>query len=109
MVESQWEIAHSNSGGVFVATVARTKENLRKCQCIRCPSYNFACKLMAMPGNVILLIGNTQDKPHAEAMFCAYEKSHCITEEKGCLCSTCLVFKENDLGKGYFCISTGGK
>lgn len=90
--------------------VKRTRENLAKCLCKECPSYTFTCKLMAMPGNVILLIDPMDDESlHAETMFCAYNKSQCINEEKGCKCPDCEVNKENDLGKTYFCISEGGK
>lgn len=92
-----------------MSKVDKTKENLKKCLCMKCPSYNFACKVKSMPGNVILMMSDMSDKIHAEAMFCAYEKSDCIEEEKGCLCGTCEVFKEYDLGKGYFCTTLGGK
>lgn len=44
---------------------------------------------------------------HAEVMFCAFGKSNCITEEKGCNCPTCVVHKENMLDKTYYCL--GGK
>jgi hypothetical protein len=53
--------------------------------------------------NVVWKLGD------AEAMFCAYGKSQCISEEKGCLCSECEVFKEFQPGPGYFCMKTGGK
>ncbi len=92
-----------------MSKVERTKENLKKCLCMKCPSYSFTCKMMSMPGNVILMMGNMEDKPHAEAMFCAYEKSNCIKEEKGCLCATCELFKEYNLEKTYFCTATDGK
>jgi hypothetical protein len=90
--------------------VERTRENLLKCKCKSCPSYTFACKLMAMPGNIILLVDKMDDdKLHAETMFCAYEKSHCINEEKGCKCGSCEVFEKYELKNTYFCTNTGGK
>lgn len=92
-----------------MSTVPKTMDNLKKCVCMKCPSYNFTCKVKAMPSNVILRIGNMQEMPHAETMFCAFNKSHCIDEEKGCICGTCGVNKEYTLGKGYFCSVTGGK
>lgn len=92
-----------------MSKVAKTKENLHKCKCMKCPSYSFACKVKTMPGNVILMMGNMEDKLHAEAMFCAYEKSHCIDEEKGCLCETCELYTEYELEKEYFCTTTNGK
>ena len=92
-----------------MSKVEKTKDNLKKCICMKCPSYNFACKMKSMPGNMILMMGNMEDKIHAEAMFCAYEKSSCIDEEKGCICGQCELFKEHDLGKLYFCTVTDGK
>ncbi len=92
-----------------MSKVGKTRENLKKCVCMKCPSYNFACKVKSMPSNVILIVGGTEDKIHAEAMFCAYEKSNCIDEEKGCICDTCELFEEYQLEKGYFCTKTGGK
>ena len=89
--------------------VAKTKENLKKCICMKCPSYTLACKVKAMPGNTILRVGDTEKKIHAELMFCAFEKSHCIDEEKGCDCDKCEVSKEYQLGKDYFCTINGGK
>jgi len=92
-----------------MSKVPKTKANLMKCKCMQCPSYNFACKIKSMPGNVILVIGDMEDKLHAETMFCAYEKSHCIDEEKGCICGSCELYKEYDLEKVYFCTKTDGK
>lgn len=93
-----------------MSKVAKTKENLKKCLCKNCPSYTFTCKLMGAPGNIILLFDTMDDdKLHAETMFCAYEKSQCINEAKGCVCPKCEVAKEYELGKTYFCLETGGK
>jgi len=89
--------------------VQKTKENLKKCLCIKCPSYVFACKVKSMPSNVILQTGNMEDKIHAEAMFCAYEPSHCIDEIRGCRCVDCQVLLENDLDNGFYCKFQGGK
>ncbi|HWQ88363.1 MAG TPA: DUF2769 domain-containing protein [Desulfitobacteriaceae bacterium] len=91
-----------------MAEVPKTKENLKKCICLTCPSYTITCEMMAMPGNMILKIGN-MEKIHAEIMFCAYEKSHCIDKEKSCMCSNCEVHKEYQLPKIYYCMATGGK
>ncbi len=90
--------------------VERTRENLTKCLCKGCPTYSFACKLMAMPGDIILLFDTLDDERlHAETMFCAYHKSQCITNEKGCKCASCEVYAENGLDKTYFCTNEGGK
>jgi len=92
-----------------MSKVAKTKENLKKCDCMKCPSYTFSCKVKSMPGNIILIVGDMEEKLHAEAMFCAYEKSRCIDEEKGCICPTCELFTENNLDKTYFCLNPDGK
>ncbi|PKM85039.1 MAG: hypothetical protein CVU86_04060 [Firmicutes bacterium HGW-Firmicutes-11] len=92
-----------------MSKVDRTKENLEKCICMTCPSYAFACKKRSLTSNVILTMVGTDYRIHAEAMFCAYEESHCIDEEKGCICADCEVHKEYQLEKGYFCVAAGGK
>ena len=92
-----------------MGTVAKTNENLKKCICMKCPSYTFTCKMLNMPGNMIAMMSDVSKKVEIEAMYCAFEKSKCIKEEKGCICATCELFKENNLGKGYFCVATGGK
>lgn len=92
-----------------MSVVPKTKENLKKCMCKKCPSYNFICKIKSMPSNLILKVGKIEEKAHAEAMFCAYEPSHCIDEIKGCLCEDCEMFREYNLEKGFFCIVAGGK
>jgi hypothetical protein len=89
--------------------VEKSKSNLIACKCFSCPSYAFACKVESMPSNVLLLIGNMDKKVHAEKLFCAYEKSDCITEEKGCLCPTCEVQINNKLEHVYYCLENEGK
>lgn len=89
--------------------IPKNKESLKKCRCMKCPSYNFACKLKSIPGNVILKIGKMDSKIHAEAMFCVYEPSDCINDERGCLCPECDLYKEYDLKGKYFCVVDGGE
>jgi len=38
--------------------VDRTKENLKKCLCMKCPSYTFACKMKSMPANLMDMMGD---------------------------------------------------
>ncbi len=92
-----------------MSEVEKTRENLLKCRCKSCPSYTFACKLSAMPGNIILLMDAKDDRLHAETMFCAYGKSQCISDEKGCICPDCEVLEEYGLEKTYYCLENGGK
>ena len=90
-----------------MSTVTRTKENLKKCQCMKCPTYTFMCKMKSMPSNIMAMMGDIGKKDHMEAMYCAFDKSKCIDEEKGCICMTCELFKEYNLDKAYYCL--GGK
>lgn len=89
--------------------VAKTVENMKKCICMKCPSYSFACKIKSMPTNMMALVDGMANVDHVEGMFCAYEKSRCIDEEKGCICGDCKIFQENGLTTTYFCLATGGK
>jgi hypothetical protein len=93
----------------FMPKVEKTKKNLFKCLCKKCPTYSFGCKMAAIPGNIILLIDPSDETLHAESMFCAYGKSHCISEEKGCTCPKCEVYKEYELQNTYYCLRDGGK
>ncbi len=90
--------------------VEKTKDNLKKCLCIKYPSYSFACKVKAMPKGIVeMLKKDISDVKHMEGMFCAFGQSECITEEKGCLCITCEVHKNNNLANSYFCTVLDGK
>jgi len=91
-----------------MSEVARTKENLEHCRCMDCPSYTLGCKIKNMPGNVYKLMGELDEVDHFEAMFCAFERSRCIEEDRGCLCSECLVHAQYDLNRDDYCLSTGG-
>lgn len=87
-----------------MATVPKTKENLHKCICMKCPSYTFACKIKAMPENMVDMLKKDFSKvDHMEAMFCAFGESKCIDEKKGCICLDCQLMKEYMPGPGYFC------
>lgn len=88
--------------------VARTKENLQRCKCMDCPSYTLGCKIKNMPGNLYKLMGEIEDVEHFEGMFCAFEKSNCIEESKGCLCNECEIFHKYRLNRQDFCIENGG-
>ncbi|EKE02057.1 MAG: hypothetical protein ACD_20C00431G0010 [uncultured bacterium] len=95
-----------------MSKVDKTLDNLKRCLCPKCPSYTFGCKVEAIPGTIVDLAGAKGDiskLEHLEGMFCAYEKSNCINEQKGCLCGDCEVHKDYNLDKGYYCIQTGGK
>ena len=41
-------------------------------------------------------------------MFCAFSKSECIKEDKGCICPECEIHKMYDLNREDYCIVSGG-
>lgn len=71
-----------------MAKVSDTEENMKKCICGQCPSYNQCMN----------------DKN--EGLYCARGESVCQFEENGCLCGSCPVASEFRLDQTYFC-STG--
>ncbi len=89
--------------------VAKTKENLKKCQCMHCPSYTLGCKIRNIPENLFKLMDDLDTVEHYESMFCAFEKSHCIEEDRGCLCETCPIYAEYNLNREEYCLKTGGE
>ena len=89
--------------------VARTRENLRKCKCMYCPSYTTECRLKNLPGNLVHLMEDLKEADHFEGMFCAFEKSNCIHKDKGCLCETCPIHDEYQLNNNDYCLHTGGE
>lgn len=92
-----------------MSNVDKTTENLKKCKCIKCPSYTFMCKVKGVPANVSALVKGVKKADHMEGMFCAFNKSKCIETEQGCICTTCAIYKENNLTKGYYCTAESGK
>lgn len=87
--------------------VDKTKENLIKCKCKFCPSYGIKCKLKEMPHDILEVVEHFSDVSkagHIDCLFCAFGKSECITEEKGCKCGECEVFKEYELDSTYYCL-----
>jgi len=93
-----------------MAQVERNSENLKKCSCMKCPTYKLGCKMKAMPKNLMTMVkGNISEIDHFEGMFCAFGTSNCITEITECICETCDVFKDNKLTHYGFCAVEGGK
>ena len=86
-----------------MAQVEKTKENLKKCLCMKCPSYSMGCKIKNMPVNMMGMMGDLSKKKRFEGLFCAFGKSKCIKEKKGCLCLNCPVALENNLTEEYYC------
>ena len=68
-----------------VAKVPDTQENMVKCICGGCPSYDQCMK----------------DK--MEGLFCAKGKSTCEVNRQGCVCMACPLTPEFGLDKMYYC------
>ena len=90
-------------------TVERSKENLKQCKCMHCPSYTMGCMLKSMPLDIVHMIEGIEKQTHFEGMFCAFEKSHCIKEDKGCACATCPLTAKYKLTRTSYCLADGGK
>jgi hypothetical protein len=70
--------------------VSDTPENVKKCICASCPSYNECMKT-----------GN-------EALFCSKGKSACDVKREGCICNQCPVHSAYHLLGAYYCsVGTG--
>jgi hypothetical protein len=70
--------------------VPDTEENLKKCICMNCPSYN-ECMKRGMQG-----------------LFCARGKTDCDLERRGCICNQCPISSDYHLFGGYYCaVGTG--
>ena len=72
-----------------MSKVEKNEDNLNKCSCPSCPSYNECTK------------------GKAERLYCAGEvgKSSCEIKMNGCICGGCPVHMENDLKDFYYCIN----
>ena len=68
-----------------MARVPDTQENLQKCICGGCPSYN-----QCMQDNM-------------EGLYCAREKSGCEFDKSGCICGACPLAPEFNLDKLFYC------
>ena len=67
--------------------VPDTEENLMKCICMQCPTYNMCMK----------------DK--MEGLFCSRGKSTCELKELGCICNKCPLWSEYVLNVLYHCVN----
>lgn len=72
-----------------MSKVSNTKENLTKCICEGCPTYQ----------------ATSCPKDNKEKLYCATGKSKCSLVGKGCLCGACPIWSEYKLNDGYFCLT----
>ncbi|MBR1373257.1 DUF2769 domain-containing protein [bacterium] len=87
--------------------VHKTLENARNCKCLQCPSYTTTCKIRNKMSDHTDVLHRLNDA-HWELLFCAFEKSNCIHENRGCLCSSCAVHKKYALNNEDYCLHSGG-
>ena len=84
--------------------VDKSKENLKECKCMSCPSYSMGCKMKNMPSNMLHMVEGSERSEHFEGLFCAFGKSNCIDKDKGCNCPDCEVTKKYSLESGAYCL-----
>lgn len=73
--------------------VVKNKENLSKCNCPNCPSYNQCAR------------------EKFESLYCSsdVDRSDCNFKMAGCVCGVCSVHRENDLDSGYYCMKSSAE
>ena len=67
--------------------VENTEANREKCACPGCPSFN-ACM-----------------RQGGEALYCAIGATTCALDRTGCICGSCVVFRQNELSAFYYCVN----
>ena len=67
--------------------VPDTQENMMKCICMKCPSYNMCMK------------------EKVEGLYCSKGKSACGFKEIGCTCAHCPLWPEYKLKILYHCVT----
>ncbi len=71
--------------------VQDTEENAERCQCPTCPTHNQCMK---------------SNKEH---FFCSRGNTKCDPKMRGCMCGTCPVWAEYELGGYYYCVEGAAK
>ncbi|MFA6594528.1 MAG: DUF2769 domain-containing protein [Candidatus Buchananbacteria bacterium] len=72
-------------------TIQNTEENVGRCICGQCSSYNDYLK------------------NKRELLFCAAGKASCELKKSGCLCGSCPIATEYNFNGGYCCIDGAAK
>lgn len=76
---------------------------------MKCPSYTMGCKMRNMPSILADMMKGLDKQENFEGLYCAFKKSKCISNKKGCVCKDCSVFKENPIENLYYCTTTDGE
>jgi len=66
--------------------VENTAENAERCTCPACPTYDQCIR------------------DAAELLFCARGESGCSPKAIGCICESCVVWRNSGLKGTYFCL-----
>ena len=81
----------------------QSKDTLRRCICLECPTFTMGCKIKATPGNAEKAESEGKKADHLEGAFCAYGSSTCIIEKLECLCPQCEIYHECELEEKHYC------
>lgn len=87
-----------------MSKVKKSVKNLAKCKCVTCPSFTLGCELKAAVPDMAKVATGMENKEHFEALYCAYEPSSCINEERGCKCPDCEVEHDYKMHHEYYCL-----
>lgn len=70
-----------------MSLVPKNDDNIKKCVCDKCPSYNSCAK------------------EKKEKLFCSGDvsKSYCSFQENGCSCNSCPIHYNYSLTANYYC------
>lgn len=68
--------------------VEKTKENLKKCICMDCPSYTMGCKIRSIPENLFKLAEDLEKVDH-------YERCSALSARASALRKTKAAFVRN--------------
>ena len=100
--------------------VPYARENIQKCMCSQCPvQANSKCaqdKLESSKKAMENMSGEkVPDPKDVPGLYCSTGKATCqdLNPDRKCICNTCEVWKEYDLGEGkpsqYFCMNEIGR
>lgn len=85
-----------------MSRVKITDDNIRHCRCPQCPvqAESDCSKKLSGQKNIANEVGDIGE------LYCAKGKATCndLNTNETCICSTCLVWDENNLGSMYYCL-----
>lgn len=84
-----------------MSRVAVNETNLRHCRCVACKvQEKSACTQKILNSNP------APEEKNLGKLYCAKGKSDCpdLNTRETCICSSCLVWDENNLNSMYYCL-----